>query len=88
MDSQDPSNAIQYAPSGQAISVEQLQRELQKTRIVAAVGIGSAAVLAVAAIMQWSTKRAAITIAQRDAYQEVVRSGGAYAFGNRGGYSR
>lgn len=75
----DNANAIQYAPSGQT-SVEQLQRDLQKARIIAAVGIGSAAVLGVVAVMQWSTKRAAITIAQRDAYQEVVRSGGAYRY--------
>jgi hypothetical protein len=79
-------NAIQYAPSGQA-SVEQLQRDLQTTRVVAAVGVGSALVLGVVAIMQWSTKRAAITIAQRDAYQEVVRSGGGYPY-PRQGYAR
>lgn len=73
-------NEIQYPPSGQA-SVEQLQRDLQTARVVAAVGVGAATVFGVLAIMQWSTKKSAITMAQRDAYQDIVRSTGGLRYG-------
>lgn len=76
----DQENGIEYMPSGQA-SVEELQRKLQTTQIVAAVGVGSAVVLGILAISQYATKKAAVTIAERNAYQDIVRSTG----GIRGG---